>query len=105
MADSFTVNVPEVRAHSDTVASISSQVNSACGMAQASVHGDAYGMIGRFFAAALIGASDLVRDGILHAAKSFTDVHNGLRQVADLYEQVDRAHAELLALNRGDDRR
>jgi hypothetical protein len=105
MSEGFTVNVAEVRAHSDTVASISSQVNSACGMAQASVHGDAYGMIGRFFAAALMGASDQVRDGILKAAKSFTDVQNGLRQVADLYEKVDRTHAELLALNRGDNRR
>jgi uncharacterized protein YukE len=105
MAEGFTVSVAEVRTHANTVSSISGQVNSACGMAQASVHDDAYGMIGRFFAAALMGASDLVRDGIIKAAKSFTDVHNGLRQVADLYEQVDRAHAELLGLNRGDNRR
>jgi Excreted virulence factor EspC, type VII ESX diderm len=98
--DGFNVNVAEVRVHSSTVATISSQVSSACQTASASVHGDAYGMIGQFFAAALMMAGDQVREGILKAAKSFMDVQSGLKAVADLYQQVDQAHAELLKLTK-----
>lgn len=98
--DGFNVNVAEVRVHSSTVATISSQVSSACQTATASVHGDAYGMIGQFFAAALMMAGDQVREGILKAAKSFMDVQSGLKAVADLYQQVDQAHAELLKLTK-----
>jgi hypothetical protein len=101
--DGFDVNVGEVRAHSATVATISSQVNSASSAAQSSVHGNAYGEIGQFFASVIMLASDQVRAGILKGAQSFTDVHNGLRAVADLYQQVDKTHAQLLALVKGDD--
>lgn len=101
--DGFDVNVGEVRAHSSTVATISSQVNSACTAAQSSVHDNAYGMIGQFFAAAIMLASDQVREGILRGVQSFMDVHNGLRAVADLYQQVDETHAQLLSLVRGED--
>jgi hypothetical protein len=94
--DGFEVNVGEVRAHSATVATLSSQVNSACQTAQASVHDNAYGVIGQFFASALMGASDQVRDGILKAAKSFMDVKSGLDSVANLYQQIDKAHADLM---------
>lgn len=96
--DGFNVNVAEVRAHSSTVATLSSQVNSACQTAQASVHDNAYGVIGQFFAAAIMLASDQVRDGILKAAKSFLDVQAGLDAVADAYQQVDQARAELMKL-------
>ena len=96
--DGFNVDVGEVRAHSSTVATISSQVNSACQTAQASVHDNAYGVIGQFFAAAIMLAGDQVRDGILKAAKSFLDVKHGLDAVADAYHKVDQAHAELLKL-------
>lgn len=98
--ESFDVNVGEVRVHSSTVATLSSQVTSACQTAQASVHDNAYGMIGQFFAAAIMLASDQVRDGILKAAKSFLDVQAGLAAVADLYQQVDEAHAELMKVTR-----
>ncbi|HEU5475422.1 MAG TPA: type VII secretion target [Actinophytocola sp.] len=105
MADSFAVNVAEVRQHAQTVATISNQVSSAVNMAASSVGGDSYGVVGKFFASALIMASELVRDGLLGAAKSFVDVHNGLRDVADLYQQVDQAHAQLLAVTGGEERR
>ena len=85
--------------HSSTVATISSQVNAACQTAQASVHDNAYGVIGQFFASALMMASDQVREGILKAAKSFSDVKAGLDAVADLYQQVDQAHADRLKLS------
>ena len=98
----FNVNVGEMRVHSSTVATLSSQVNSACGTASASVHDNAYGMIGQFFAAAIMVASDQVRDGILRAAKSFMDVQSGLKAVADLYQEVDRAQADLMRIVKGD---
>ena len=98
--DGFNVNVGEVRVHSATVATLSSQVSSACQTASASVHDNAYGVIGQFFAAALILAGDQVREGILKAAKSFMDVQTGLNAVADLYHEVDKTHAELLKLSK-----
>jgi excreted virulence factor EspC (type VII ESX diderm) len=98
--DGFNVNVGEVRTHSATVATLSSQVNSACQTAQASVHDNAYGVIGQFFAAGIMLAGDQVRDGILKAAKSFMDVQAGLTAVADLYQRVDQAHADLLKLTK-----
>jgi len=97
--DGFNVNLAELRTHSATVATLSSQVNSACQTASASVHDNAYGVIGQFFAAALMMASDQVRDGILKAAKSFMDVKAGLDAVAKAYQEVDQAHAELLKLS------
>lgn len=96
--DGFNVNVGEVREHSATVATLSAQVSSACQTASASVHDNAYGVIGQFFAAAIMLASDQVRDGILKAAKSFLDVKAGLDAVANAYQQVDQAHADLLKL-------
>jgi hypothetical protein len=98
--DGFNVNVGEMRVHSSTVATLSSQVSSASQTAQASVHDNAYGLIGQFFAAALMMASDQVRDGILKAAKSFSDVQAGLTAVTNLYQQVDQAHADLLKVTK-----
>jgi hypothetical protein len=105
MGEGYDVDVGEVRAHSATVATISNQVGSACGTAQASVHDNAYGMIGQFFAAAMMLAGDQARDGILKAAQSFADVRSGLSAVADLYQQVDVAHARLFSVTDGGDRR
>jgi hypothetical protein len=98
MGDGFHVNAGEVRVHSSTVATISTQVSSACGTAQASVNDNAYGLIGQFFAAAIMLASDQVREGILKAAKSLNDVQTGLDAVADLYQRVDETHAQVLSL-------
>jgi hypothetical protein len=102
MSEGFDVNVGEVRVHATTVATLSTEVQSACGTSQGGMHNDAYGMIGQFFAAALILASDQVRDGILSAARSFMDVQKGLSDVADLYQQVDETRAQVMALTQGD---
>ena len=101
MGDGFDVNVGEVRMHCTTVATYSSQVNAAFGAAQSSVHDNAYGVVGAFFAGAMMMASDQAREGILKAAKSLNDVQAGLKAVADLYQQVDDAHAQLLSLTHG----
>jgi hypothetical protein len=102
--EGFKVNVAEVRGHASTAATISSQVNQACGMAQSSLHDNAYGMIGAFFAAALMLAGDQVREGLMRGAQSFMDVSTGLKAVADLYQQVDQARAQLFSLNSGEAR-
>lgn len=96
MGDGFNVNVGDVRSHSSTVATISTQVHAACNAPSAS--DNAYGEIGKFFAAALILASSQVRDGIMQAVKSFMDFQSGLKAVADAYHEADQAHAELMRL-------
>jgi hypothetical protein len=98
MGDAFEINVGDLRQHASTVATISSEVNMACQLAQAALQGNAYGVIGQFLALALMQAGGDVRDVILKAVKSFTDVQSGLKAVADLYEQVDKAHADILRL-------
>jgi hypothetical protein len=106
MGDGFDVNLGEMRGHCATVSTITSQVNSATGAA--SVGGDSYGAIGQFFASAIIAACGDAEDGILKAAKSFLDVHTGLTDVVNLYQQVDEAHAGLFrttGTTEGTDRR
>ena len=102
MSEGFNVNVGEVRQHASTVATISSQVNQACNLAQDSLHGNAYGMVGAFFAGAMMLAGGQVRDGLMRGAQSFMDVSKGLKAVADLYQQVDQARAELFKLTSAD---
>lgn len=100
----FDVDLGELRSHASTVATISTQVGAACRAARSSVTGDAYGVVGQFFAAAMILASDEIRDGIARAAGVLHDVRDGLAAVADLYEELDEAHAQLLSLTTGQDR-
>ncbi|GAA2974343.1 type VII secretion target [Actinokineospora diospyrosa] len=91
----FDINLGEVRAHADTVASISTEVNSALRIAQATVGGNAYGAIGAFFASAIALASDDVREAITKTAKAYMDVQDGLRAVAADYQEIDDAHARV----------
>lgn len=105
MGNGFNVDVAEVRAHAGTVATLSNQVNATTRIASASVTDNAYGLIGQFFAAAIMAASDQVRDGILRAARSMRDVQAGLEAVADLYQQVDETRARLFDLTREGKRR
>jgi hypothetical protein len=92
----FDVNVGEVRAHADTVATLSDRVNSAGVTAQAPVGGGAYGVFGASFAASLAHAADQVREAVAGGAESFTDVRIGLGEAAELYRQIDETHAQLL---------
>lgn len=88
MASGFSVNVAEVRAHSRTVAACSAQVRSAIGSAQ-SVSDGAYGVIGQFFASAILGACGDVVQGIAKVATAVDDVREGLQAVADQYSSID----------------
>ncbi|PRY41434.1 WXG100 family type VII secretion target [Umezawaea tangerina] len=91
----FDVDVGEVRAHAEAVSIFSDQVDAAGDTARAAVGGDAFGLFGASFASALVLAADQVRDAIAGGAVSLTDVRVGLRETADLYQQVDEAQAQL----------
>src|SRR2546430_13206253 len=102
MADGFNINLGELRTHASTVGGIAGQVNAASSAAQSALHGNAYGVIGQFLATALLAACGQTGQSIVQAAKSLSDVQAGLKAVADLYQQIDQAHAKLLSSTGGD---
>ena len=99
MSEGFNVHLGELRQHAATVGQMSNQVSQACKVAQAMLSGNAYGVVGAFFVAAIMSASGEVGDALMKGAKSFMDVQKGLKDVADLYQQVDQARAELFKLS------
>ncbi|WP_436493545.1 type VII secretion target [Actinokineospora sp. HUAS TT18] len=95
MGSGFNVNVTEVRVHTRTVQTCSTQVHSATGSAQ-SVTDGAYGVIGQFFASAILSACGDVVQGIAKVAGSLDDVRQGLEDIAKEYENIDNANASTL---------
>ncbi|GGS15445.1 MULTISPECIES: type VII secretion target [Actinokineospora] len=93
MGTGFSINVAEVRGHSRTVAACSSQVHSAGSMARM-VSDNAYGLIGGFFASAILSACGDVLEGINRVAAAVDEVRQGLEAVADDYEAIDRGNAD-----------
>ncbi|MGH3862875.1 type VII secretion target [Actinokineospora sp.] len=96
MGNGFSVNVAEVRVHSRTVAACAAQVRSATGSAQ-SVSDGAYGVIGQFFASAILSACGDVVQGIAKVATAVDDVREGLQAVADQYSSIDADIAATLS--------
>ncbi|MGQ0836966.1 type VII secretion target [Actinokineospora sp.] len=92
MGSGFNVNVGEVRRHARTVATCSAQVRSSTAAAQ-SVSDAAYGVIGQFFAAAIMSACGDVLQGIQKVATAVDDVRAGLESVAADYESIDWGNA------------
>ncbi|GAA3027186.1 type VII secretion target [Actinokineospora globicatena] len=92
MGTGFNVNVAEMRAHASTVATCAAQVQSATGATQ-SISGAAYGMIGQFFATAIMAACGDVLQGIQKVATAMDDVRKGLEDVARDYERIDLGNA------------
>jgi uncharacterized protein YukE len=101
MADGFSINLDELRQHANTVSTISNQVNQASNAAQSALHGNAYGVIGQFFAAALMSACGQTGQSIMQAAKSLADIESGLKSVAQLYQQIDQARASMFSSTGG----
>ncbi len=95
MGDKFDVDVGEVRAHAATVGSVSEQVNAAQATHPAVAEG-AFGEVAAFFATAVTSAGEEIRDVIAASARSVSNVQGGLDATADLYEQIDDRHAQLL---------
>ncbi|MGX7825488.1 type VII secretion target [Actinokineospora sp. 24-640] len=92
MGTGFTVNVAEVRGHARTVADCSGQVQGARDLAQL-VSDNAYGVIGGFFASAILSACGDVLEGIQKVAAAVDDVRQGLEAVAADYEMIDQGNA------------
>ncbi|WP_026424750.1 type VII secretion target [Actinokineospora inagensis] len=92
MGTGFNVNVAELRVHAGSVATCSAQAQAATGATQ-SVSDAAFGMIGQFFATAIMAACGDVLQGIQKVATAIDDVRKGVEAVARDYEQIDSGNA------------
>ncbi|MBM7771645.1 uncharacterized protein YukE [Actinokineospora baliensis] len=92
MGTGFNVNVAELRAHAGTVATCAAQVHSATSLTQ-QVSAAAYGVIGQFFASAVLAACGDVLQGIQKVATAIDDVRKGIEDVARDYERIDMGNA------------
>lgn len=97
MGVDFNVNVGEVRAHAQTVGNIAENVRSVAGGATDSVSGGAFGQIAEFFASAITGAADVVRQSMTNASQTVDQVQTGLKQTADGYELVEDRHVQVFS--------
>jgi hypothetical protein len=97
MGVDFNVNVGEVRAHAQTVGNIAENVRSVAGGASDSVSGGAFGQIAEFFASAITGAADVVRQSMNNAGQAVDQVQTGLKQTAEGYELVEDRHVQVFS--------
>ena len=95
MGDGFNVNIDEVRAHARTVGDIAGTVRSVASGAQDSVSGGAFGQIAEFFASAITGAADTVRQSMGHAGETVDQVRSGLDKAADGYQTIEDQHVSV----------
>jgi uncharacterized protein YukE len=102
MVDEFNVNIDEVRAHAQTVGGIAATVRSVAGSASDSVSGDAFGVIAEFFASAITGAADVVRQSMNNASQTVDQVQTGLTLVADCYQTIEQQHVKVFSLAQGE---
>jgi uncharacterized protein YukE len=102
MGDDFNVHVGEVRAHAQTVGSIAANVRSVAGSAQDSVSGGAFGEIAEFFASAITGAADVVRQSVNNASETVDQVRTGLTLAADGYQATEDRHTQVFAVAEGE---
>ena len=98
MGDDFNVNVGEVRSHAQTVGSIAANVRSVAGSATDSVSGGAFGEIAEFFASAITGAADQVRQSMNNASQTVDQVQTGLHLVADGYQATEERHVQVFTV-------
>lgn len=97
MGVDFNVNVGEVRAHAQTVGNIAENVRSVASSATDSVSGGAFGQIAEFFASAITGAADIVRQSMNNAGQTVDQVQTGLKQTAEGYELVEDKHVQVFS--------
>ncbi|MFI9010464.1 type VII secretion target [Actinosynnema sp. NPDC053489] len=93
MFQSFHVNPDEIRAHASTVDQLTQRMVSAAGTADPSLSTDAFGVFGSFLAQFLLKTAGSSQDVLGQAAETVADMCQGLREVADLYENVDLDNA------------
>lgn len=102
MGDDFNVNVGEVRSHAQTVGSIAANVRSVAGGATDSVSGGAFGEIAEFFASAITGAADAVRQSMNDASQTVDQVQTGLSLAADGYQTTEDRHVQVFTVTEGE---
>lgn len=102
MGDDFNVHVGEVRAHAQAVGTIAANVRSTASGATDSVSGGAFGQIAEFFASAITGAADSVRQSMNDAGQTVDQVQTGLNHVADGYQATEDRHVEVFAVTEGE---
>lgn len=105
MGDDFNVNVGEVRSHAQTVGSVAANVRSVAGSATDSVSGGAFGEIAEFFASAITGAADTVRQSMNDAGGTVDQVQTGLNRVADGYQATEDRHVQVFTVTEGEVRK
>ena len=98
----FNVNVDQVREHAQTVGEIAASVRSVAGGAQDSVSGGAFGEIAEFFASAITGAADVVRQTMNDASQTVDQVQSGLNLAADGYKMIEDQHVRVFAVVSGE---
>ncbi len=93
MFDSFNVSPEEIRAHAGTVDQLTQRMLSATNTADPSLSTDAFGVFGSFLAQFLLKTAGSSQDILGQAAETVADMCQGLREVAELYENVDLDNA------------
>jgi hypothetical protein len=98
MGEGFNVNVGEVRTHAQAVGDVAADVRSVAGGAQDSVSGGAFGEIAEFFASAITGAADAVRQTMNGASQNVDQVQSGLNLAADGYQAIEERHVQVFTV-------
>ncbi|GAA3847424.1 hypothetical protein GCM10022243_11910 [Saccharothrix violaceirubra] len=93
MFDSFHVSPEEVRAHAATVDQLTQRMLAATKTADPSLSSDAFGIFGGFLASFLLRTAGMSQDLFGQATETVADMCQGLREVADLYENIDLDNA------------
>ncbi|WNV82094.1 type VII secretion target [Umezawaea sp. Da 62-37] len=93
MFDSFNVSPADVRAHASAVDQLSQRMVAATNTADPSLSTEAFGIFGSFLAEFILKAAGNSQDILGKATTTVNDMAVGLKEVADLYEAIDRDNA------------
>lgn len=94
MFDSFNVSVEELRQHAKTIDQLAARMRTATETADpSSLSTDAFGIFCSFLAQGLLQVAGKAQDGLGNAADSIMDMSQGIKEVAELYENVDLDNA------------
>ncbi|MEJ2853809.1 MULTISPECIES: type VII secretion target [unclassified Saccharothrix] len=90
---SFQVSPEDIRAHAGTVDQFAQRMLAATKTADPSLSTEAFGIFGSFLASFLLKSAGQSQDIFGQATETIADMCQGLREVADLYENVDLDNA------------
>ncbi|GGP34428.1 type VII secretion target [Saccharothrix coeruleofusca] len=93
MFHSFHVSPEQIRAHAGTVDQLTQRMLAATRTADPSLSTEAFGVFGSFLAQFLLKTAGASQDILGQATETVADMCQGLKEVADLYENVDLDNA------------